>query len=468
MYTTQSLFASTIYYSSDHTELSVEEYTEAAIKYKKKFLEAKKSWGSIKSDSLRQCIDLSGMNEPFDRFVQEIDALSNQGVLTTGHSEVDNKVLDIIKDSFDPGSANKKLIAYSKKRMNKQIVAEVLAWFKTPLGRKITDAENVTSSAEAQKDMVRYISNLQNNPPSQDRVLVLEKFVEASGVVEISADMGIKLLKGMNVSINLALPEERRIDKERIETIIEKAKPALVQQLRHQLTLGSYFIYRNISNEDLEGYIAFLKSDSGSKFFKIGTDAVISIFVEHFADIGGEIASTLPPIVKAAEMKSEVAETGSVLSVARVAESGSESSHADGDFTFTEPPGWRIAEMPGLKYKVAFGEPIDGFAPNINVVDEYYSQGLESYVEGNEKNMSKLFQNFKQIQKSSFQTNSGLNGIKLITEADPQGMSLRQTFYFFSGYGDKKIVVTCSVPKAHGGKYDSIFDASLKTFSFGK
>jgi len=39
---------------------------------------------------------------------------------------------------------------------------------------------------------------------------------------------------------------------------------------------------------------------------------------------------------------------------------------------------------------------------------------------------------------------------------------------FFSGYGDKKYVVTCSVPVAHAEKYDSVFDSALKTFSLNK
>ena len=124
-----------------------------------------------------------------------------------------------------------------------------------------------------------------------------------------------------------------------------------------------------------------------------------------------------------------------------------------------------MKEIPGLKYQIAVGEPVDGFAPNINVVDESFRGSLSDYVAKNLQALGKLFKDFKKLSESEFKTDSGLKGTKLITQADQQGRSLRQTFFFFEGKPGKKLVITCSALADKGSKLDPLFEASMKTFA---
>jgi hypothetical protein len=140
----------------------------------------------------------------------------------------------------------------------------------------------------------------------------------------------------------------------------------------------------------------------------------------------------------------------------------------EGGFSYTPPEGWQIAELPGLKFKISRGEPSNGFAPNMNVVDEAFSGKLDDYVEGNLKALEKIFKDFKKISNGSFETKAGIKGGKLVTQSNQQGMILQQTFYFFERKDGKKLVVTCSVLAADGAKFADIFDESMKTFSLSK
>ena len=72
--------------------------------------------------------------------------------------------------------------------------------------------------------------------------------------------------------------------------------------------------------------------------------------------------------------------------------------------------------MPGLKYKWAVGPAAQGFAPNINVVDEPFAGTLDDYVAGNIKTLSALVKYYRQIDKGPFATTKGLEGVKLVTE----------------------------------------------------
>jgi len=54
-----------------------------------------------------------------------------------------------------------------------------------------------------------------------------------------------------------------------------------------------------------------------------------------------------------------------------------------GKFSYVAPAGWQVRAMPGLKFQIAHGEPVEGFAPNLNFVDETYAGSLQDYVAGN-------------------------------------------------------------------------------------
>lgn len=137
---------------------------------------------------------------------------------------------------------------------------------------------------------------------------------------------------------------------------------------------------------------------------------------------------------------------------------------AAGEFSYTPPNGWRVTEIPGLKYRVAVTTPAQGFAPNINVVDESFSGTIQEDVRRNLEALQKGLPEFKSLGQSAFTTTSGLKGAKLVTQSRQQGRLLRQVIYFLPGRGDRKYVVTFSGLAEEGGKYDPQVDAAVKTF----
>ncbi len=144
-----------------------------------------------------------------------------------------------------------------------------------------------------------------------------------------------------------------------------------------------------------------------------------------------------------------------------------------GEFSYVPPDNWTLREMPGAKYKLAFGRPSGDFAPNINVVDEYAPVSLDDYVAETLRVMPEMSQrlginDLRVLSQSRFTTDSGQGGFRVVTESEMNGRRARQTYYFFDGGGGRKFVVTCSVLAAGGESYDQLFDASMKTFKTGR
>ncbi|MGB7624379.1 MAG: hypothetical protein WBN92_18695 [Terriglobia bacterium] len=141
-----------------------------------------------------------------------------------------------------------------------------------------------------------------------------------------------------------------------------------------------------------------------------------------------------------------------------------------GGFSFNVPSDWTIEEVPGQKYRMVFGPAVDGFAPNINVVDEPSLGSMDSYVAARLRGLPKLFESasgkeFKTLTQTDFITKFGQRGIRVVTQLEINGRVLRQAEYFFQGREGKVFVVTCTVPTHGGEAFDKVFDESMKTFN---
>jgi len=283
---------SVTYYGPDHTEITAESFQKSAESYQKRYKEAKKSWGRVNADLIRESITLSGMDHFITTFPRNIDMLSQQGTFSSGDPEIDNKAIRIIKNSFDPNSARKKLVGYCKKYMNNQVVRDVLPWYRSPVARKITQAENDALSPESQTGLLVYAQNMQQNQPPQERVVIIEDFIEAADMVDTAITIAMELFEGITVSMNLAFPEEKRIDRSRIQSLVERIRPAIEKQMEQNIRISTYYTYRNIANEEISAYIAFLRSESGSQFTQIATRAVTNVLVDYFSEVGRKLVSS--------------------------------------------------------------------------------------------------------------------------------------------------------------------------------
>jgi hypothetical protein len=135
----------------------------------------------------------------------------------------------------------------------------------------------------------------------------------------------------------------------------------------------------------------------------------------------------------------------------------------EGGFSYVPPDGWIVHPFPGLKYRIVAGPIEGGFAPNINVVDQLFAGSLEEYVGANLDALQQFLAEFRIVKQEDFQTTDGLQGVRVITYANHNGRTLRQTYYLF-GNGNTKYVVTCTSRSEGGEELDPIFEASMKTF----
>ena len=137
---------------------------------------------------------------------------------------------------------------------------------------------------------------------------------------------------------------------------------------------------------------------------------------------------------------------------------------AEGLCAFEVPDGWNIQEFPGLKHRIVAGQPSNGFAPNLNVVDENNSMSLKDYLAGNQATLQKVMSGYTEDSAAEFSTAGGLPAYRLSYSAQQQNRSLHLVQYLFDGKPGKKIVVTFTRLASQDAGLDALVDGKLKSF----
>ena len=134
-----------------------------------------------------------------------------------------------------------------------------------------------------------------------------------------------------------------------------------------------------------------------------------------------------------------------------------------GGFSFVVPEGWTVRDFPGLKYKIVVGPARDGFAANMNVVDEAFRGSIDDYLKATLASMKQVFKDVQIEENGPFETKSGSKGGRIVAKTHQGERFLRQTFYCF-GDGATMYVVTCSALAEGGKELDPLFERAMKTF----
>jgi len=140
---------------------------------------------------------------------------------------------------------------------------------------------------------------------------------------------------------------------------------------------------------------------------------------------------------------------------------------APGLFSYQAPSGWTVKDSPISKYKISFAPPANGFAANINVVIETFAGSLSDYVTGslNGLKATPVLTNVQVLSQQPFRTAGGIDGQRVVVSDTMGKINMQQTFYFFDGGSNAKLVITASCLAADGATDAPLFDAALKTFT---
>ena len=243
-----------------------------------------------------EAIELLGLRRLTDEIAysaRQAAAGIDEGSLTT----------EMLVDAMSEGFASERIYRVAeetfRERASGMRLGSALEWLRSPFARRMERAEFNGSRGSLEG----YIAELESAPPSGERVELLLRLDRASGTsdaaVEMQAAMMKALLQGMYLSEQAGPAGQAGPGAEdAIDQAVERARPKLARKTRNRIQLSLHFMYRDVSDDELGRYLAYLESEDGEWLSGVLLKSLFAAMEEEARRSGEVLAERLTELTK--------------------------------------------------------------------------------------------------------------------------------------------------------------------------
>lgn len=224
-----------------------------------------------------EVLEKVGLYEMIASFPEQVEAQFAQQSPFSENPEVSNKAGEILISSFNEHDAKAYMLDYAVENITAQELEEMLVWLDSPLGSRFTASELEAGTVEGQSNLMRYAADLNTNPPSQEKILLIQDYEQKAQLTKNMLEMMKTMMKGMAQGINAIAPESEKLSdqeaEEKMEEVIGNMLPMMERMMWQQMLITAHYMYRDFSEEEIREYMVFLQSNEGQKYILLGHGA---------------------------------------------------------------------------------------------------------------------------------------------------------------------------------------------------
>lgn len=234
----------------------------------------------LTDESLNKLLDLSGMNKQISAFPEMMAAGVDQAqaqaaaAKRTEMSADDFKALKTaLSDAFQPGPILQTTGAAIKKKVSEADAQQVIAWFESDLGKKVTQAEVDTASPAARQDMIQNAQALMADKARMDFARKLDKLLHATeATLAFQEQAATAMYSAVTKQQHPDQPLDIKALQQQIHGAIEQGRPNV--EMATALTFA--YTYRNMDMDSLKQYRKFLERASTRRFNDAGREGMMA------------------------------------------------------------------------------------------------------------------------------------------------------------------------------------------------
>jgi len=225
--------------------------------------------------------------------VQTADTL--RGGLGTLGDEDRQRVEAITRWHFHPDAFYGGLRAEFGRHLDEARLGQTLAWYETPVGRRVAAAEVRFYAADRRQEVEDYVAGLLDNRPSPTRVALLQRLDAATGATEGSLELFVAVNRSIVRVVEPMLPPEQRIGAGQLESQARQIRLQMQEAMRQVNVLTMLFLYQHVSDDDVRAYIEFMESDAGAWYGTAARRAIVATIADTVERSTAELVRVVPP-----------------------------------------------------------------------------------------------------------------------------------------------------------------------------
>jgi hypothetical protein len=195
-------------------------------------------------------------------------------------------LLPIARDAYTTHRIKQDLLQRIENNLDVTCIEAVLGWLQSPLGRKITIAEEAASTPEGIRRMQAYATQLQSNSTSLRRLQLVKRLDKATNSTEVMLDMATITVHAVMKEINAILPSPQQVDQYTLEQQMNAQRSQMRQNFQNLCIISALYTYQSLSDDELERYVEFAESDFGRHYHQTILQEFKNIQLEAASYVG--------------------------------------------------------------------------------------------------------------------------------------------------------------------------------------
>ncbi|ANQ50212.1 hypothetical protein MY04_2844 [Flammeovirga sp. MY04] len=247
------------------------------------------SFAQSSKATVQELFKVSGIEGQFESVDQMVEAQLQQSKAAMSTEDY-AKFEKIMKSSLNAQMLSNAFEEYYMKNCSEEKLKAAIKLYDNPLVEKAKQGEIASKDPSKQAEQMTFFQDMGTNPPSQERILLIGALNEELGTVEMTEN----LMKSMMLSIlkgaNSMAPANEKLTEEQMQAQANQAFPPMImQQLQQQMIAYSFYMYKDLSDEELKEYTTVWASEEGKYF----TENTIKAFTYSFEKVGENMAKAM-------------------------------------------------------------------------------------------------------------------------------------------------------------------------------
>ncbi|QSP94707.1 DUF2059 domain-containing protein [Marinobacter salinisoli] len=236
---------------------------------------------------------------PIDDIVAHYPAMMKQGI-EDGLARVGQMppmvtatIGQVVSHSFRDADIEQQIVANLENNLTPDQLASVHDWYKTPVARKIAEAEIAASAPSVWKEIQAQGPELSKKYRNTERSRMFERYDRAARATESAVDTTIAVQLGLATAMSAFSPGA--MSQQELRQAIENQRSTLRGVVGQQVFDSYLYTYEDISTQEMSLYLDFLESAPGAAFSKTVTSSIQQAISEPIESVSSQMVRLLAP-----------------------------------------------------------------------------------------------------------------------------------------------------------------------------
>jgi hypothetical protein len=234
-----------------------------------------------------QALDLSGFNQSLDQMaaIMTSDQFMHQVRGRDSLEQFAAIYVPIVRKEFSASLLRHEMQRRMAAQCDLEQMTQTVQRLQTPFVARMLALDAATSTPEGQEKIKRYIKIAQLNPPTDERMDVLDALDAASGSSDLVTDFTLAYLSGMMTGLG-APPE--------VVEQLRARRNELKAQMQNNMALSLSVTYHGVTRVDLQQYARELSAPPLKRFYAQLNKTFVEITQERALAIGQDLKKAVP------------------------------------------------------------------------------------------------------------------------------------------------------------------------------